>query len=273
MSDGVIAGQAAAAAALLHAGPRVAAILARIGGVAGDAARAEAARLGAMDRPARARALAARVAELRSPVPIGLPLVHRDWIDAALVGEGSRVRDIIRGAAEVAPPVRVWIERRIYGGVVAIPLPSGGAALTPETLPHRAPAAIEAFLRRAGALTLALAIGIEARPVIAQVAARLGASGPELVECVAALAGRPEEQARLGSRRAAARRVAGIAVGDDPLALLAVGARTAAPFLGGSLARQVAQRLPRRSGLRMLTEVAAFAADPDGPTWDALVLA
>jgi len=277
----MIEGVAAAAAALLHAGPRAAAILARIGGPAGEAARGEAARLGGLERRARARALAGRVAEVRAPVPVGLPLVHRDWIDAALVGEGAHVRDIVAGLAPVAPPVRVWIQRRVHGGIVPIPLPAEGSSLTPETLVHRPAAAIDAFLRRAGLVTLALAlVGLDDeartptanRAAIAAIAARLGPAGAELVACVAELTSNPEAAARFGSRRSAARRAAGIAVGDDPLALLAIGARSAARHLAGAPARQVAQRLPRSVGLRLLAEVAAFAA-VDGPSWDALVAA
>ena len=259
---------AAAAAALLHAGGRAAAILARIGGAVGAAARAEAERLGALPRPARARALATRVAELRAPVPPGLPLVHRDWIDAALQGEGRRVRDILAGRVAVAPPVLVWIERRTYGGLAALPLPAEGAPLAPATLAHRPVAWIEATLRRAGLATLAHALAGAPRPAVAALAARLGPDGAALIAAVTAP---PATEAAVGSRRAATRRAAGIAVGDDPLAVLAIGARAFAPHVAGDPAARLAQRLPRHVGLRLLAEVAAFADATDGPSWEALV--
>ena len=266
---------AAAVAAVLHARASAPAILARIAGSAGRVARAEAVHLAGLSRVARARALAERIAELRMPVPVGLPLVHREWIEAALVGEGERVRAIVTGGAAVSPPVRVWLERRAYGAIAPIPLPDEGAPLSPATLAHRPPGWIEEALRRAGLRTLAHAVADTPRVAVAAVAARLGAEGPELVAAVAAIAAGDGVAAGLGSRRAAVRRVAGVAVGADPLALVAIGARALAPHLT-EVALQVAQRLPRAIGLRVLDEIAAFGGDDadaaERPSWQSLVI-
>jgi hypothetical protein len=271
----MIEGVAAAAAALLHAGPAAAAILDRIGGLAGDVARAEAGRMAGLERPARAQALARRIAELRAPSPVGLALVHRDWVDPVLAAEGARVRDIVTGAAAAPAPVRVWLERRVYGAIVSIPAAPAGAALTPETLAQRPAVGIEALLRRAGVTTLALALDAGVgRAAVAAVAVRLGDAAGALIEAVAALAADDPAlvRARHGSRRAAARRAAGVAIGDDRDAQPIIGARAFAPHLVGLPAHQVAQRLPRALGERVLAEVSAFAGAADGPSWDGLVL-
>jgi hypothetical protein len=271
----MIEGVAAAAAALLHAGPAAAAILDRIGGLAGQVARTEAGRMAGLERPARAQVLARRIAELRSPVPVGLALVHRDWIDPVLAEEGARVRDIVSGAAAVAAPVRVWLERRVYGAIASIAAAPAGAALTPETLAQRPAVGIDALLRRAGVTTLALALDAGVgRAAVAAVAARLGDAASALIEAVAALSAEDPAavRARHGSRRAAARRAAGVAIGDDRDALLIIGARAFAPHIAGLVAQQIAQRLPRAQGERLLVEVSAFAGAADGPSWDGLVL-
>jgi hypothetical protein len=272
----MIEGVAVAAAALLHAGPGAAAILERIGGVTGQVARAEAGRLAAQSRTARAQALARRVAELRAPSPVGLALVHRDWIEPVLVEEGARVRDVVTGGAPVASAVRVWLERRVYAGIASIATPPPGAPLAPDTLAQRPAAEIETLLRRAGLWTLAVALDAKVgRAAVAAVAVLLGDAGGALIEAVAELAAMDPAAAtaRLGTRRAAARRAAGVAIGDDRDALLVLGARAFAPHLVGLAAQQVAQRLPRAVGERVLAEVSAFAAAEGGPSWDGLVLA
>ena len=276
----------AAAAAAMLCGPRdSAAVLARLGGVIGEEARVLVAAWTALDRGARARGIADAILSVRRSAPLGLALIHADWIEAALAGEGARVLAIVSGAAPAPPAVKAWLERRVLGRFVAMPRAlSGPAAVTPVTLAAAPPAWIERALVRAGVFQLAHALlgqlagagDARGRAVIASLAARLGPHGGAFVDAVGVVVATGElaAAARWGSRRAAIARVSGASLGEDAQALLAIGARAFAPHLQGDAPRQLVQRLARGVGLRVEAELArGMLVRADPPRWDELVAA
>jgi hypothetical protein len=270
--------QAAAAAALLAGS---AAALDRLGGAIGEEARALARSWAAMDRAARARGLAEAALAVQRAVPRGMSLVHREWIEAALAGEGAWVRAVIAGGASVPQEVATYLARRVLGQLVAMPRPlpwppPDGVAIDAASLAAAPPAWIERALARAGLHQLAHATvpargEPRSRAAIAAVAARLGDDGAAFVDAVAAVdAAGDAAAARWGPRRAAIARVQRAALGDDALAVIAIGARAFAPHLGGDGPRQVAQRLPRGVGTRVREELER-ARGGDAAPWSELV--
>jgi hypothetical protein len=258
--------RAAAAAAAMCGAPGA---LACLGGAIGDEARALVSAWAVEDRAARARGIAHAAAAVRAPAPLGLPLVHREHIEAALAGEGARVRAVIAGAAAAPPAVRAYLERRVLGGFVAMPR-GRGSPITPESLAAEPPDWLAAQLERAGLHQLAHAAAGEPRAAIAAIAAQLGARGARFVDAVARVAGAADAAAWFGPRRAAIARASGAALAHDPLAVHAIGARAFAPHLVGDAPRQLAQRLPRGLGLRVAAEVAR-ASREGAPAWAELV--
>jgi hypothetical protein len=245
--------------------------LACLGGAVGDEARAIHAAWAVEGRGARARGIARAAAAVRAPAPLGLALVHREHIEAALAGEGARVRAVIAGAAAAPPAVRAYLERRVLGRFVAMPRPRAPAApITLDVLAAEPPAWLEAQLERAGLHQLAHAAAGEPRAAIAAVAAQLGARGADFVDAVARVTAAADAAARWGPRRAAIARSSGAPLAHDPLAVLAIGARAFAPHLAGDAPRQLAQRLPRGLGLRVAAELAR-APREGPPAWAELV--
>ncbi|HTJ44458.1 MAG TPA: hypothetical protein VL463_20280 [Kofleriaceae bacterium] len=240
-------------------------MLERIGGAIGDEARALYASWTSLARVGRARKIAEAVFAVRAPSPLGLALVHREWIEAALAGEGVRVRAVIAGASAADPHVRAYLERRVLGRFVAMPR---AWERTPETLGAAPPAWIEGAFVRAGLHQLAHAAIDQPRAAIASLASQLGDRAAAFVDAIARA--RTVGDAALGPRRAAIARSAGAALATDPHALFAIGARAFAPHLAGDAPRQVAQRLPRGLGLRAQAELARERLDP--PAWMELIL-
>ena len=265
MSASTEARAAAAAAAMCG----VAGALAYLGGAIGDEARALHAAWAADDRAARARGIALAAAAVRAPAPLGLALVHREHIEAALAGEGAGVRAVIAGAAAAQPAVRAYLERRVLGRFVAMPR-ARSSPVTPDSLAAEPPEWLEAQLERAGLHQLAHAAAGEPRAAIAAIAAQLGASGARFVDAVARVSGASDGAARWGPRRAAIARASGAALAHDPMAVHAIGARAFAPHLAGDAPRQLAQRLPRGLGLRVHAELAR-APREGAPAWAELV--
>jgi hypothetical protein len=255
--------RAMAAAAVLLAGDRAARVLGRIGGLDAAAAREVAAGLLATRGEARAHAVAQLAAPLRAPRPPALERVHPTWRDAALAGEDPRVRAIVDGALEAAPDVKVWAERRAFASLRGMPAGGADRIHRAEDLAHARADALVLRLERAGVRQLAHATASAPEAELAALAQRLGARGRVFVE----MARRVRELgdaavSRLGPRRAAQARCAGVAVATDPHGFVAIGARALAPHVArGDLAWQLAQRLPIDVGRRVLAELLRWGGE------------
>jgi hypothetical protein len=92
-----------------------AAALGRIGGYAGERARALLAAWQDQPREMRARVVARTVAEVRAPIPANAGRVHRDWIRF----EDARAREAWE--TRRGDPVGVWYQRRITAWWVGLP--------------------------------------------------------------------------------------------------------------------------------------------------------
>jgi len=240
---------ALALAAVQAAGEGAGALLARIAGADAAAARAEAARLLALPAEERA-ALAAR---LRAPRPTGVEHVHPEWL-------GPRPDARLDTA-------HVWADRLAFGALVAMPTGPVEQITGASDLPHARADWLTIRLERVGLRQLAHATAAAPKPELAALAARLGARGTAFVDAVARIVeqGDAAAAAALGPRRAAVARCAGLRVAEDRLAFLALGARAVAPHVaaaGGDVAWQLAQRLPRIPGERVLEELLEWRAAP-----------
>ncbi len=236
-------------AAVLAMGADAPEVLVRIGLGCVEAAE----RLLAMDRDERAAALAVEVAALQQPVPAGLALVHRDWIEAALAGEGDIVREAVAGGGKTSPEARRWMQRRALGRLVGMP---GDDA---EGVAALARVEVEDLVRALAVFGRgALAAGLGGAPAVkvAAIAAKLGEPhGSALVAEVA-------EAAKSGADKTLAAHALGVG-GASERALVLAGVRrlaAVAASAGGDAARQLAQRLPVDLGTALLS--AAERADP-----------
>ena len=174
------------------------------------------------------------IAKLRAPVP-NLRAVHPSWIEHALASLPPRARRAV--AAGGGDPTDVWLARWACAEIPPLPDLRGGPVRSlADLVAHDA---LEPWLRAVGTAQLQYATSL-AQP-----------GAPR----------RPE----LGGGRAVIARCKG---GD----VLAIGARAIAPHVDPFAARQLAVRLPRATGLAVLAELHAHAADPiaDAPTWAAL---
>jgi hypothetical protein len=177
-------------AALAMRGGGGAAVLARLGGAVGAAARQRGEELAAMPAEVRERAVARELARAASPVPAGMRALHAEWSEALLAAEPEArwlLEDVASGAAPAVTrtmsPERVWILRRAFGAV-----------------PQRSPEADEvaaalAELRRRGAAALAAVLGGQ-RAAVAAALAQLGAASAASEALRAAV--REREQAASG---------------------------------------------------------------------------
>ena len=202
----------------------------------------------------------------RGSRPAGVELVHPEWRAAAL-GDDPRLRAILDGEIAVAPEVEVWVDRLVLGGFVDMP---GDDAEGLAALPRARPDWLVIRIERIGLRQLAHAIAGAPKEQLAALAARLGVRGKAFVETVRWVGELGDAAtARLGPRRAAQARCDGVRIADDRLALIAIGARAAAPHVaagGGALARQLAQRLPILVGQRVLAELETWREAPIGET-------
>lgn len=127
----VIAERAGAAAAVLE----------RVGGEVGEAARRRLGELRALPTPRRAKEIAAVLARAGSPVPPTLRAVYPDWVAAALDAEPEAKPCLAAASAasassgepsaraEALSPGAVWMLRRAFGG---FPLTAPSAAEVEE---------------------------------------------------------------------------------------------------------------------------------------------
>jgi hypothetical protein len=246
---------ALAVAAVHVAGDGALELLARIAGPDAVEARAEAVRLLASPRE-----LAAATERLRAPQPAHLDEIHPEW----------RAQRIALGDA-AAPEVRVWADRLAYAGLVDMPAP--GEVRSAADLPRARADWLALRLERLGLRQLAHATAGASKVELAALAARLERRGKAYIEAVTRIRELGDGAASLhGPRRAAQARCDGIRVAHDPMAFLAIGARAVAPHIaaaGGDTARQLAQRLPREPGLRVLEELTSWGRSPldDAPAW------
>ena len=230
------------------------AVLARLGGPLGDAARAKAAELRRMPDAERKQARAMAAALARAPLLTGLRGIHGSWIESALGALPRRARaDFANGGA--ADAAGVWLAR--WAAATLAPMPSAGVD-RPRSVGDIAGLsgdAIIAWLADVGADQLAFALGAPSRWVEPSVVKRI-AVAPRV--------------GNLGDRRAAIARCR-VELDDD--ALVTIGARTIAPYTDAFVRRQIALRLPRTRGLAVLFELEQFAGESvqASPTWEAIV--
>lgn len=247
------------------------AVLARIGGPIGLAAREALDRLAREPRPEVRRALrAAWVAAAGAPVPPGLRGVHPSWIEAALAGLPARARaDLARGGAG-GDPVAVWLARWACAGLP--PMPAADAPGPPRSLDEAVRLRGEdlaIWLAEVGADQLALALGAAGGDALAAAARVVDGPSGERLRRAAARIGGPPRAGALGPVRAA---IARCRVALDDRALLEIGARAIAPHVDALARRRLAVRLPRPAGLAVAGALAAFAGAPieQVPAWRAL---
>lgn len=253
--------RAATVAAVMALGADAVDVLMRVSLRASEAAG----ELMALSREQRAAALARAVAEIEAPVPASLELVHRDWIEAELVGEQPWMREAVAGGGALEGAARRWAQRRVLGGLVDMPAVADGPLATLAHAPIGALCrAFTAFGRGALAALLAGAAAGE----IAAVAARLGEPhGGALVAEVAAIV-RGNDASAL---RAIAKRALGGERGVSERALTRAGVRRLACAVAGApgdATRQLAQHLPRELGLRLIAEVAEARDESPGAALD-----
>jgi hypothetical protein len=249
---------------------------ARIGGDAGARCGAALTALAAETRAARASAVVALTALVRSPVPAGLERIHRDWLRERLARESPAVVRAIAGglpdevraiaadllrergdektadATTVLPTGTAALQRAIFGGLV--PLVGPGAPVTPiaRELVALAPGDLLRAIETRGAEVLGRSLRGAPGVVVARAAASVGERlAPILLEAARGQRGGDDTAARDEARRTVA--AAGApAAGDAPFAigLHAVGAALRGE--GAGAVRAVAQRLPPEAGRRLL---------------------
>ncbi len=225
----------ALAVAAARLGDDAAAVLARIGGTIGHAARTAHAELARLAGDARTRRRAELATSVRAPVPPGLRLADASWLEDGLASLPSRARSAVSSSS--AAPIDVWLARWAT------------AWLPPMTTSDtRDAAALLVWLAGVGADQMAFALGEPAKavPVLAAAAQRIA---------------KPPRIGQLGPQRAAIARCRGVSLGDE-LALVRVGCRALAPHLDPLARLQLTRRLPRPIGLVVERELAAHADTP-----------
>lgn len=253
-------------------GPTGAAILARLGGPLGEAARARARELAQRPEAERRPARAAWAAAVRTPVPRGLRGVDPSWIEAGLAALPARARtDVASGGGDA---VGVWLAR--WATSELAPLPADVVDRRPSSLAELVRVrgdVLAAWLADVGADQLALALATAGdaprRSAVAALAA-IDADAAARVERATVRIGAPPRAGALGPARAVVARCKLGSLADD--ALVRIGARAIAPHTDALARRQLVLRLPRPRGLAILAELRAFAAQPiaSAPTWAAL---
>ncbi len=218
------------------------AVLARIGGVLGDAARAGL----AQDQPQRAAA----IASARAPVPPGLRGVDPSWITAGLAELPDRARTAL--ADGPLSELEVWLVRRACARLV--PLPPIEATLARPRVPadvlRMAVPALRSWLTEVGRDQLAFALGDHA-----------AALGAHLVPVIARI-GRAPRAGELGPRREAIARAQG-----EPFV---IGVRTVAPHLEPILTRGLVLRFPHPEGEHLAAELTAHRGSQTA-AWGAVI--
>lgn len=246
----------AVAAVAYKLGADGAAVLARLGGVIGNDARAATSAL-AKQAPHVARVQRAHwLAAARLPAPAGFRAIHASWIEAALADRPARTRSAVANGGDA---VDLYLARAALAGFVAMPA-GASRARVPSELPGLEPEALRVWLERAGADQLARAAQLAGGDVLA-----LAGREPVLVAALDRIA-KPPRVGHLGNDRAIVKRCAGIA--NDDVRLVRLGARAVAPHLDALVRRQLVQRLPRE--LAIANDLHDFAGDSHPVSWSAL---
>jgi len=254
-----VIGRVLAAANAVAFGDR--AVLDRIGGPIGEAARTAGDRLEAMAPQARKTKRGTWAAASRASIPPGLRGVDPSWIETALEGVPSGARAALSSGATTE--VEVWLARWACTSIP--PMRAVDAAMVrPREVADAArlaAPALHAWLEEIGADQLAFALGPYAATASAVFGTRLFSAGARI--------GVAPRVGALGQRRAAIDRAR---VDPDPVALVRIGARALAPHTDPLLRRQLVHRLPRPLGLAVARELRVYARAPagDAPTWAAL---
>ena len=269
MSGDLVADVIAAAADRL--GPDATAVLERLAGSLGDAARASARELARLDESARKQHRAQAAAIVRSPTLAAVRGVHPTWIEASLADLPARTRTALVG--ESAEPTDVWLARWATAMLPPMPPPSSRPTLSRDAdlaqILARDPAQIAAWLTSIALDQFAFALG--------PAAAAAGTASPHAARALGDAAARITHAPRLdalGPQRAALERCRGAAL-DDDAALLGIAGRALAPHLADHpIARlRLTRRLPYAQGIVVERELVAHAATAldRAPTWAALV--
>ena len=245
------------------------AVLARIAGPIGDAARRTRVELAAAS-PDRRRAARARIAAaVRSPIPPGIRGVDPSWIEAELQAAPPRARRAL-ATASCDDAANVWLVRRVCAELP--PLPAVDPALVAprslgDAIRMSGPATIE-WLANVGADQVAHALRTVGRATIEAIAAR--AIGDRLMVAVERIDAAPRAHA-LGPERAAIGRCR-LELASDETPLVRIGARAIAAYVDGLARRQLTVRMPLALGGSVRDELAAYAGTPleQCPTWSAL---
>jgi hypothetical protein len=248
-------------ATALAAACRDPAVLARIAGPLGDAARGAAAL--EPDRATRVR----WAARARAPVPAGLRGVHPSWIEAGLASLPARARTAV--ASGGGDPVDAWLARWATATIPPMPAISCARVTSLDSALRVDAATLERWLAGVGADQLALALGAAGGGALEAAARIVG----DRLRAAALHIGCAPRLGALGSTRAA---IARCRVRLDDHALIRIGARSIAPHVAPHVAalasRQLAHRLPRALGVIVGDELAqaARAALAEAPRWEAL---
>ncbi|HVK87795.1 MAG TPA: hypothetical protein VM513_26935 [Kofleriaceae bacterium] len=261
------------------------AVLARIAGPLGEAARTAAAQLSSLGDRERRVQRATWSAAVRAPIPPGLRGIDPSWIETALAPLPGRAREAL--AAGPTDPASVWLLRWACARFPPMPAiePSLARPRTPADVVRVAPAALRDWLEDVGADQLAFALGSNARDMVATMRARPG-TGPGLRDAQAdrrtaidaRLANaieritRAPRHGQLGDRRGAIERTNDeVKPGTVPISgngILRIGARAISRHLSALDRQRLALRLPRE--LDLAGELRAYATDERGPAWPAL---
>ena len=229
------------------------AVLARLGGPLGEAARAAAAALARVAPDAQKLQRARWMAASRLVWPENFRAIHPTWIEAVLGELPARARTAVANGS--GDPIEIWLARRALAGFVAMPA-ARDAIRTPVDVPAVPADPLRAWLEQIGADQLASAL------------ARIG--GEDVIAADPRLAAaRARGTAGLGPPRAVVHRCSGLV--DEDTRLVRAGIRTVAPHLDARGRRQVLQRLPRALALELRGDLHAFAADPQPASWAALI--
>lgn len=220
-------------------------VLARIGGELGEHARAATAALAKLEARAQQAERARWMAVARIAVPEGFRLIHPTWIEAALAELPATARAAV--ATLGSSPREVWLARTAMAGFVAMPQRRVEEVNLPAELPALAPAALQAWLERAGADQVARAAQLAGGETM-----QLAERDLELRDARARIA-RPPRLGQFGSDRAVVDRCTGIP--QDELRLLRLGARAVAAHLSPRVRQQLVQRLPRALGIAVRVEL------------------
>lgn len=232
---------AALAAAASRLGTDSSAVLARLDGSIGDAARAAARDLASLDDAAKKRRRAEVAARARTPSLASIRGVHPTWVEATLAELPARARTAIAGSA--TDEIDVWLARWVLASLPPMPETEPFDRTRFELVAHD---------------QLAFALGSAA------------ASVPALQSAVIRIA-KPPRAGGLGAHRAALERCRGASL-DDGSSLLRVAARALAPHLDPLRRLQITRRMPYAEGRLVEAELVAAALAPlaSVPTWAAL---